>query len=59
MYLLIIELTPAPVPVPRFLNPECRPLKNMAVKSAKELKVYQLSYELGMMIFDLSKSFPA
>jgi four helix bundle protein len=31
----------------------------MAVKSAKELKVYQLSYELGMMIFDLSKSFPA
>lgn len=31
----------------------------MAVKSAKELKVYQFSYELGMVIFDLSKSFPS
>lgn len=31
----------------------------MAVQNAKELKVYQLSYELAMKIFELSKSFPA
>jgi len=31
----------------------------MAVQSAKELKVYQLSYRLSMEIFRLSKSFPA
>ena len=28
-------------------------------KSAKELEVYQLAYELGMKIFELSKTFPA
>jgi four helix bundle protein len=31
----------------------------MPVKSAKELKVYQLSYRLSMEIFRLSKSFPS
>lgn len=31
----------------------------MPVKSAKELKVYQLSYLLSMEIFRLSKSFPS
>lgn len=31
----------------------------MQIKSAKELTVYQKSYELAMKIFELSKSFPA
>lgn len=31
----------------------------MAVRSAKELKVYQLAYQLSMEIFRLSKDFPA
>lgn len=33
--------------------------KVMSVQKAKELKVYQLSYQLAMEIFYLSKSFPA
>jgi four helix bundle protein len=31
----------------------------MKIESAKELVVYQKAYELGMAIFELSKSFPA
>lgn len=31
----------------------------MGVQNAKELKVYQLSYQLAMEIFNLSKSFPS
>jgi four helix bundle protein len=31
----------------------------MAVQNAKELKVYQLSYQLAMQIFDLTNNFPA
>jgi four helix bundle protein len=31
----------------------------MAVRSAKELKVYQLAYQLSMEIFRVSKDFPA
>jgi len=32
---------------------------NMAVRSAKELVVYQKAYALAMRIFDLSKRFPS
>ena len=31
----------------------------MTINSAKELEVYQASYELAMEIFELSKSFPS
>ncbi len=31
----------------------------MQIKSAKELDVYQLAYELAMEIYQLSKAFPA
>ncbi|MCX6879268.1 MAG: four helix bundle protein [Verrucomicrobia bacterium] len=31
----------------------------MAVRSAKELEVYQLAYDLAMRIFNISKTFPA
>ena len=31
---------------------------NKRVNSAKELDVYKLAYELAMMIFEISKSFP-
>ena len=31
----------------------------MAVQNAKELKAYQLSYQLAMDIFELSKAFPS
>jgi len=31
----------------------------MSVKTAKELRAYQLSYQLAMEIFELSKSFPS
>ena len=30
----------------------------MKIKSHKELKVYQISFDAGMKIFELSKSFP-
>ena len=30
----------------------------MAVKNAKELKVYQLAYDLAMEVFEVSKRFP-
>ena len=30
----------------------------MKIESAKDLKVYQLAYDLAMKIFDISKSFP-
>lgn len=31
----------------------------MAVRNVKELKVYQKAYRLGMMVFEMSKRFPA
>ena len=31
---------------------------NKLVKSHRDLKVYQLSFEAGMQIFELSKKFP-
>jgi len=31
----------------------------MQLNSAKDLNVYKKSYQLAMMIFDISKSFPA
>ena len=31
----------------------------MLIKSAKDLKVYKLAYELAMEIFEVSKAWPA
>lgn len=31
----------------------------MSVQNAKELKAYQMAYDLAMQIFELSKTFPA
>src|SRR5689334_13596584 len=38
--------------------PSAAPKKSERINSAKDLKVYQLAYELSMRIFELSRCFP-